>query len=555
MSEAAPALPRAAFAAGARAVLERDFLVFTSRGRFLVLRTLTVAVPAAIVLCMLWSEVSFETRYGNSARIGEEVFGCAAVVVPVLVLFLAPVLAASSIASERSLRTLPVVLAAPVSPLGFVAAKFLSRLATVLVLVVATLPIAGICFLYGGISVSKFLDLVAFATALAVLGTAAGTLASAFSRSVSSAVGTAYGLAALLPLAHALTFAWRTSIWTRGGTMPFDAVLNPFLVWGNVLPTGMPFPGWTRPALWLLASTAVLAAGAIALGAWRIAREGAHEAAPAASRRRGRGMRFANPVLDRGVRGTLLAHPHVAAWVRLAMVLVIQAGFLYGASRMDRWSETAGWSIAFMLTVTTICAVSCLAASAHSIAQERQETSLDMLLASPLTVRDIVAGKLKATLLGVLPLLALPLLQGLVAAAAGTGLRPAVILTWCVTTAVILFAVSSLGIWVSSRATTASRAVLTAFAILVGGTILHGVAVGILAAMTRGGEDEVLTWLGGMSPVFVGGVLPVMAEEDRWSNSVQESFVAGVLWSGTYVVVSIGLLRAAVASLKRRNVE
>lgn len=555
MSATAPALPRARTSlklAGLRAVFERDFLVFTSRPRFLLLRTLVVVLPTLVLLAMLLSRSSWYVS--GSSRVGQTVFAIALVMVPALVMLLAPVLAASCIASERAMHTLHVVLASPVSPFAFVTAKFLSRLCVVLVLVTATLPLAGIAFLYGGVSGSSFLDMVAFAAGMAVLGTAAGIVASSWSRSVAAAAMWSYFLAIALPFLH---FVVAMAVLAKGGmrALPTDEYLidaNPFATWSKIGIGAASGMTWTSPGLRFLAWTCALGAAAVAFAGWRVSRESAHEVAAAGGARNARPMRYGNPVLDRSLRGTMLHRPRLGAWLRLAFVLLVH-GVTLGIAVAARDADEEWPYIVSLSIVTFVGGLGAMSLAAQSIAGERETGALDMLLATRLTTREVVWGKFGAVLLATAPPLAASLLYGVVAAIL-TDLRGVTVFAWFVSASVVTLFFAAVGTWCSAAARTAGRAVLRSYAFLVGGSVVHAVAGSVAMIVAAAGNfSELFAYVWGPSPFFVGIAGVGLSTDRHWGSDEVNMFVAWLLFLGAYLFVSRWLLGLTVSLLERRN--
>lgn len=555
MTTTLPAAPRTRTSlklAGLRAVFERDFLVFTSRPKFLLLRTLVVVLPTLVLLSLLMMQSS--VVYGGSSQVGQTVYAVTLVMVPALVMLLAPVLAASCIASERAMHTLQIVLASPVSPFAFVTAKFLSRLCVVLVLVTATLPLAGICFLYGGVSGTLFLQMVAFTAGMAVLGTAAGIVASSWSRSVAAAAMWSYFLAIALPILH---FVVAMAVLEKRGmrAFPSDEYMldaNPFLTWGKIGISAASGMAWTHPGVRFLGWTCAFGAAAVAFAGWRVSRESAHEVAAAGGARNATQMRYANPVLDRSLRGTIFHRPKWSAWLRLGfVVLVLGVTLALAIANRDgrqEWPYVTGLCI-----VTFVVGLGAMSTAAQSLAGERETGALDMLLATRLTTEEVVRGKYSAVLLGAAPLLGLSLLYGLIATAA-TKLTFVTVVAWFVSACAVTMFFAAVGLWCSAAARTAGRAVLQSYAFLVGGSVVHavgGTVTMILALSNR--SSELLAYVWGPSPFFVGIAGVGLAADSHWDSDQDHMFVAWILFTAVYLFVAWRLVALTVSRLERRN--
>jgi ABC-type transport system involved in multi-copper enzyme maturation permease subunit len=86
-----------------------------------------------------------------SAEIGRGIFVGLLMLQTLLVLVLAPALTSGAISQEREKQTLDLLVATPLSRLALVVGKLFSALAYVLLLIVASIPLAAIVFTFGGV--------------------------------------------------------------------------------------------------------------------------------------------------------------------------------------------------------------------------------------------------------------------------------------------------------------------------------------------------------------------------------------------------------------------
>jgi ABC-type transport system involved in multi-copper enzyme maturation permease subunit len=390
---------------GTLAVLERDFLVFTSVGRFLVLRTAVVMVPAIAFAIVL----GFAASQGNMepGELGKILFATSVSIVPPLLLLMAPALAAPAITTERSLVTLPLVLAAPIRPIAFVLAKFLSRLGVVGVLFLAIVPMAALCLLYGGVSFDLFMSFVYLSAAAALTGIATGTLASAYSRRVPTAVLMSYFLSIGVPLLLLGGLVLVEDAFNLSNA-DLHTIARPNLLfaWGELLFEGAN-RGRVAPGPFVALMTSLIVTVVCLFFAWRrIAREGATPTTGKKKVRRIRSVTFANPVFDRSVRGSLFRSPSRGAWGLLALGLVVELMILGIAAAENDLDEEWPHTVAPCILIG-IAALVLLAHTAYSIASERHSGSLELLSATPVGDRGIVDGKLGGAMAAVAPIVLL----------------------------------------------------------------------------------------------------------------------------------------------------
>ena len=86
-----------------------------------------------------------------SALVGQEVFGALVLIETLLVVFLAPAFTSGAISLEREKQTLDMLAATPISSLAIVIGKLLSALAYVFLLILASIPLTAIVFVFGGV--------------------------------------------------------------------------------------------------------------------------------------------------------------------------------------------------------------------------------------------------------------------------------------------------------------------------------------------------------------------------------------------------------------------
>ncbi|WP_051652485.1 ABC transporter permease [Clostridium algidicarnis] len=90
----------------------------------------------------------------------------------VLILFIVPSLSASAISGERERQTLDILLSTKMSPLSIVTGKLVASLSKVVLLIISTIPVFSLVFLFGGVSVMHIFQITIFylVTALYVGG-------------------------------------------------------------------------------------------------------------------------------------------------------------------------------------------------------------------------------------------------------------------------------------------------------------------------------------------------------------------------------------------------
>jgi ABC-type transport system involved in multi-copper enzyme maturation permease subunit len=109
-----------------------------------------------------------------SAQIGQALFTGLLLVETVLVIVLAPAFTTGAISLERERQTLDLLVTTPLSSLGLVIGKLGSALAYVFLLIFASVPMAAVVFLFGGVGpddlIKAYVLLVCFAIGFGAIG-------------------------------------------------------------------------------------------------------------------------------------------------------------------------------------------------------------------------------------------------------------------------------------------------------------------------------------------------------------------------------------------------
>ncbi len=141
-----------------------------------------------------------------SASVGQADFTVLLFLQILLVVFLAPAATAGAISLEREKQTLDLLTATPISTLGIVVGKLGSALAFVFVLILASIPLTAVVFVFGGVGPEDILRgyLVLLVTALGF--GSVGILLSSLTRRTQSATVLTYLV--VLVLTVGTGFAW-----------------------------------------------------------------------------------------------------------------------------------------------------------------------------------------------------------------------------------------------------------------------------------------------------------------------------------------------------------
>ena len=179
----------------------------------------------------------------QSASIGRGIFAALMFLQTLMIAILAPASTAGTISGERERQTLDLLAVTPISSVAIVVGKLLSSLTWVFVLITASIPVAALVFVYGGVAPDDLLRgyLILFVEAIAF--GALGTFFSALVRRSGAATGLTF--VAVLIATVGLTFIWvffrateanNLDATTLAARRPAEALLylNPFVAQADV---------------------------------------------------------------------------------------------------------------------------------------------------------------------------------------------------------------------------------------------------------------------------------------------------------------------------------
>jgi len=218
------------------------------RGRhtWLVL-TLYLAV-LAVILRWIYVVASRDGEFGSrgfqgsvnlleSATVGRAIFQWLLFFMLLLVCFIVPGLTSGAISGERERQTLVSLQITLLRARSIVFGKLLASLAFVVLLIVATMPLAAVPFLLGGVSVSDVVRGLLMVLATAVMLACVALACSALLRRTQAATVVSYGITLALVLGTLMVYGAQQMPRRSGGTRPDPWVLtlNPFAATADVV--------------------------------------------------------------------------------------------------------------------------------------------------------------------------------------------------------------------------------------------------------------------------------------------------------------------------------
>ena len=241
-------LPELRVASGISAIIVKELRGRMRGRRAFVIITIHVLVLTAFAwMFMRLNEETISNRSAYdgqatyaSASIGRGIFIGLLMLQTLMVAVLAPAATAGAISSEREHQTLELLSVTPISSLAIVLGKLFSALAWIFVLILASIPVTALVFVFGGVSPDDILRgyIVLFATVIG-LGSV-GIFFSALTRRTGASTGLTF--VATLALVMGSLFMWvflsGTAEMSATGLrkQPSEALLylNPFVAQADV---------------------------------------------------------------------------------------------------------------------------------------------------------------------------------------------------------------------------------------------------------------------------------------------------------------------------------
>jgi ABC-type transport system involved in multi-copper enzyme maturation permease subunit len=159
-------------------IITREFLTAPRPVRFYILRAafataMFILMWTAWQLLIGWREVQ---DFGTLARFGSVLYLLFALLQLTLLLFFAPLSAATAVSLEKDRRTFTLLLMTDLSDLEIVLGKLVASFVLILVVLLAGLPVLALCAMLGGISFGQVANLFAVTAASGLSGGALGLL-------------------------------------------------------------------------------------------------------------------------------------------------------------------------------------------------------------------------------------------------------------------------------------------------------------------------------------------------------------------------------------------
>ena len=365
--------------------------------------------------------------FDELAKLGEQFFYAMAGIQLSLVILAAPAAAAGSICTDRARGTLEHMMVTDLSDVEIVLGKLAARLAPIVGMIMCGVPVAALATLLGGVEFRAIAGLFVVSLSLALLGCALALAISIWAAKTHEVLLAVYVIESVwllsLPIWYDLSFTSKLApppVWFEKAN-PYVLVFAPYAK-----------PGFAR-ALDYAAFAGVVLAVSTVLAIVSIAR--LRRVIVAWSSRRQKGPRrlpdlkwllpsWPSPTLDGNPvlwREWHYSRPsRLAWWLWTGMLVLAWSLVAWGthAATTEGVGPGGANGIAFGFLLVLLFGLLMLSAMAPTaLAEERARGSLDVLLATPLSTREIVIAKWWGVYRKALVLAPLPLYVGIFMAA------------------------------------------------------------------------------------------------------------------------------------------
>jgi len=369
-------------------------------------------------------------NYGDLARFGSMLFQILAPLQLAVAIFFSALFTASSVSQEKDRKTLVLLLMTELSNFELVVGKLCASLLTVIVLLLAALPVFMSLLLVGGVNVSQIFGVFAVTIASAV---AAGSLGSTIAlwreKTFQALAMTALSIVALFAVSEVLIYLGSDQ-WFGG--QDFMLWAKSFSPWRSVLLATSPAAGdlsiggfGVRPELLFLLIAICFAVLVNSMAIWKVrlwnpsrtirqtqvsgdAREDGSTAEP------GTEVEHAMQMAPHRVVGSYpVLWREVRTWAYGKRVLAVRLGYLLLACFALWGTHALVGSGNVSITVLPFFLISLFLVNSQAvtaISTERDMKTLDLLLVTDVTPREFIFGKLLGVFFNTKEMVALPII-------------------------------------------------------------------------------------------------------------------------------------------------
>ena len=424
-----------------------------------------------LVFVILASSILNRSSYADNSTLGLQAVVTFAIIVTILITFMAPATAALLISKENEQNTLGLLLLSDLNPWRIVIGKFCLHVLLLLLSCLSCLPLLIVSVSMGGISTRQVLAVVGILLSLVLLGGGIGLYASLNAKS-RNAQGNAVGLMLLFFIAGGICYLLADRV-------PQNTKIRDMLVTFSPV-VALVYALRDRAIHYSFANAvfnSIMIFPLLALTAKSLPKSYIRNQNTPWSLRLKRSMqrKFNNKTRAPRIRGNVIAwydyHKvyggKISAWVKGVICFVFMM-VLFGiawksSSRYDNWRSIANIQ-AFCFVTMMICVFLTAANGAtRAFFKEKEHKTLELLLLTSLSSAEIIAGKLLAIAKNIFPYLLLGILSGglfVIFAVSANHYKEVMLFTiiGAIWTSGYLALVVSLGLYFSLRTKTLAKA-------------------------------------------------------------------------------------------------
>lgn len=176
-------------------MLKKELLVGVRGIRLTVLMLIFNAVLALIGLAVFYTILQ-EARWSGSTSYSTIIvlYITLSVIQFLLIAFIVPAMTASSISGERERQTLDILLSSSLTPAGIIIGKLTSSILSVILLILSSIPVMSLIFIFGGVSVGDIISIELFFIYITIFAGSIGIACSTRFQKTTSATIASYGI-------------------------------------------------------------------------------------------------------------------------------------------------------------------------------------------------------------------------------------------------------------------------------------------------------------------------------------------------------------------------
>ena len=369
-------------------------------------------------------------NYGDLARFGSMLFQILAPLQLAVAIFFSALFTASSVSQEKDRKTLVLLLMTELSNFELVVGKLCASLLTVIVLLLAALPVFMSLLLVGGVNVSQILGVFAVTIASAVaVGSLGSTIALWREKTFQALAMTALSIVALFAFSEVLIYLGSDQ-WFGG--QDFMLWAKSFSPWRSVLLATAPAAGdlsiggfGVRPEFLFLLIAICFALLVNSVAIWRVRLWNPARTIRQTQVSGDAGADGSAAELGSDEEQTMQQAPHrvvgaypvlwreVQTWAYGKRVLAVRLGYLLLACFALWGTHALVESGNVSITVLPFFLISLFLVNSQAvtaISTERDMKTLDLLLVTDVTPREFIFGKLVGVFFNTKEMVALPII-------------------------------------------------------------------------------------------------------------------------------------------------